>query len=377
MLIDPKLHQPAEAVPGQPPARPAVKIDGVSKTFDGTLALEPTWLKIRKGEFLTLLGPSGCGKTTLLNLVAGFLEPDKGELFIDDALVTQVPVHKREIGIVFQNYALFPHMNVLKNVEYGLRTRGVPAAEARNRAMETLRLVKLDQFADRRPKQLSGGQQQRVALARALVIRPKVLLLDEPFSALDRNLRAAMQIELKEIQQSLGVTTIFVTHDQGEALSMSDRIAVMSKGRVRQIGTPEEIYASPADRFVGTFVGDANLLTGAVTACEAGQLTLDLAGTPLTLPESAAPEAAAGGTVELFARPEVCQLVAPGTPGAVPATVSFAVYQGAHVELHLACPAAPEGPIMLRLPVANVPKVGAAVAVALPEAPVIFTGEAQ
>ncbi|SIN84348.1 ABC transporter ATP-binding protein [Vannielia litorea] len=377
MLIDPKLHQPAGAVPAQPPARTAVKIDGVSKSFDGTLALEPSWLKVRKGEFLTLLGPSGCGKTTLLNLVAGFLEPDKGELFIDDALVTQVPVHRREIGIVFQNYALFPHMDVVRNVEYGLRTRGVAASEARARAMETLRLVKLEQFADRRPRQLSGGQQQRVALARALVIRPKVLLLDEPFSALDRNLRAAMQIELKEIQQGLGVTTIFVTHDQGEALSMSDRIAVMSKGRIRQIGTPEEIYASPADRFVGTFVGDANLLNGTVTARESGTLTLDLAGTSLTLPESAAPEAGAGAQVELFARPEACRLVARGTPGALPATVSFAVYQGAHVELHLACPAAVDGQLMLRLPVGNLPKVGEAVAVALPEAPVVFTGASQ
>ena len=190
--------------------RPAVQLDGVTKRFGDSVALHEAWLKIQPSEFMTLLGPSGCGKTTLLNLVAGFLEADNGEIFIEGALVTETPAHMREIGIVFQNYALFPHMSVANNVAYGLKTRGVEKKEIARRVDEALELVKLTGFADRKPRQLSGGQQQRVALARALVIKPKVLLLDEPFSALDKNLRGSMQVELKQIQRELGVTTIFV-----------------------------------------------------------------------------------------------------------------------------------------------------------------------
>ena len=225
----------------------AVRLDGVSKRFGTSVALDEAWLKIGRGEFMTLLGPSGCGKTTLLNLVAGFLAPDNGEIFIDGALVTDVPTFERETGIVFQNYALFPHMTVANNVAYGLKARGVGKDEIEQRVAEALAMMKLTGFEDRKPRQLSGGQQQRVALARALVIRPKVLLLDEPFSALDKNLRASMQVEVKEIQRRLGVTTIFVTHDQSEALSLSDRIAVMSGGRICQIDTPEQLYRRPAD----------------------------------------------------------------------------------------------------------------------------------
>src|SRR4051794_5443049 len=242
------------------PAEAAVQLDGVTKRYGSLTSLHEAWLKVVPGEFLTLLGPSGCGKTTLLNLIAGFLEPDAGEIFIAGARVTATPVWDRDIGMVFQNYALFPHMSVARNVAYGLASRGIPRAEVAARVTGALRLVKLEALAERRPRQLSGGQQQRVALARALVIRPKVLLLDEPFSALDRNLRGAMQVELKEIQQGLGITTIFVTHDQGEALSMSDRVAVMSEGRIHQVGTPETIYRRPVDRFVAGFVGDVNRL---------------------------------------------------------------------------------------------------------------------
>src|SRR4051794_1870232 len=234
----------------------AVQLDGVSKHFGTTRALDEAWLKVKRGELLTLLGPSGCGKTTLLNLVAGFLEPDGGEIFIDGALVTALPTFRRQIGIVFQNYALFPHMSVAANVAYGLKARHVRREEIRPRVNDALALMKLDGFGDRRPRQLSGGQQQRVALARALVIRPKVLLLDEPFSALDKNLRTSMQVEVKEIQRKLGVTTIFVTHDQSEALSLSDRIAVINEGRIRQLDAPEQIYRRPADRFVASFIGD-------------------------------------------------------------------------------------------------------------------------
>src|SRR4051812_10355266 len=247
------------------PAKPeaedvAAQLDGVSKHFGATRALDEAWLKVKRGELLTLLGPSGCGKTTLLNLVAGFLEPDGGEIFIDGALVTALPTYRREIGIVFQNYALFPHMSVAANVAYGLKARHVRREEIRTRVNDALALMKLDGFGDRRPRQLSGGQQQRVALARALVIRPKVLLLDEPFSALDKNLRTSMQVEVKEIQRKLGVTTIFVTHDQSEALSLSDRIAVINEGRIRQIDTPQRIYQQPADRFVASFIGEVAVL---------------------------------------------------------------------------------------------------------------------
>ncbi|MFN3614913.1 MAG: ABC transporter ATP-binding protein, partial [Rubrimonas sp.] len=311
MLSDPR---PFVAAAAAPQVHPAVAIRGVGKSFDGVRALEPCDLSVRRGEFLTLLGPSGCGKTTLLNLIAGFIEADEGELSIDGALVTRTPPHRREIGIVFQSYALFPHMTVAENVAYGLRTRGVARDQLRVRTAEALRLVKLQDFAERRPRQLSGGQQQRVALARALVIRPRVLLLDEPFSALDRNLRAAMQVELKEIQSALGVTTVFVTHDQGEALSMSDRIAVMSKGRIRQVGTPREIYAAPENRFVADFVGDANFFRAEVAGVEDGRAILSVGGARIVV-RGPAP----GARAQVFARPEACALTAADAPGAIPA----------------------------------------------------------
>ncbi|RAI04515.1 polyamine ABC transporter ATP-binding protein [Acuticoccus sediminis] len=354
---------------------PAVKIDGVAKSFSGTVALEPVWLKIRRGEFLTLLGPSGCGKTTLLNLIAGFLEADGGELFIGDDLVTQVPPHRREIGIVFQNYALFPHMSVAQNVAYGLRTRRVSRAETAARVREALELVKLGDFSDRRPRQLSGGQQQRVALARALVIRPRVLLLDEPFSALDRNLRTAMQVELKEIQSRLGLTTVFVTHDQSEALSMSDRIAVMSRGRIRQIGTPSEIYDCPQSHFVSTFVGDANLFCANLLPDAGGPATLDVGGTRTAL-ATYQDELPAPGPVTLFVRPEQCRLAAAGEPGTIPATVALSVYQGSYAELHLDCAAAEGGRVMLRVPASEALRAGTPVGIGLPErGPAIFARE--
>src|ERR1700727_561553 len=246
----------------------AVTFDGVTKTFGEVKALDQVSLKIGRGEFMTLLGPSGCGKTTLLKLAAGFLAPDGGTVAIDGKCVNDVPTYKREIGMMFQNYALFPHMSVAENIAYGLKTRHVPRHDIRRRVAEALALVKLTGMENRKPRQLSGGQQQRVALARALVINPTVLLLDEPFSALDKNLRASMQIELREIQRKLGLTTIFVTHDQSEALSLSDRMAVMSEGKIRQLGTPLGIYRRPSDRFVASFVGDTNVLRGRLEGIE-------------------------------------------------------------------------------------------------------------
>jgi putative spermidine/putrescine transport system ATP-binding protein/spermidine/putrescine transport system ATP-binding protein len=299
---------------------------------------------------MTLLGPSGCGKTTLLNLVAGFLEADNGEIFIDGDLVTETPAHMREIGIVFQNYALFPHMSVAKNVAYGLKTRGVEKKEIARRVDEALALVKLSGFADRKPKQLSGGQQQRVALARALVIKPKVLLLDEPFSALDKNLRGSMQVELKQIQRELGVTTIFVTHDQGEALSMSDRIAVMSAGRIRQIAAPDDIYRRPADRFVASFVGDANILNGRLVEKRGDVAVVSVGDISADVPAAPIAALSIGDAVDVFVRPEHLAVTSRGASGSLPGTVTTQVFQGGHVDLYIDAPGSAGERILLRSP---------------------------
>ena len=335
---------------GSDKVRPAVQLDGVTKRFGDSIALHEAWLKIRSSEFMTLLGPSGCGKTTLLNLVAGFLEADSGEIFIEGALVTETPAHMREIGIVFQNYALFPHMNVAKNVAYGLKTRGVDKKEMARRVDEALALVKLSGFSDRKPRQLSGGQQQRVALARALVIRPKVLLLDEPFSALDKNLRGSMQVELKQIQRELGVTTIFVTHDQGEALSMSDRIAVMSAGRIRQIAAPDDIYRRPADRFVASFVGDANVLNGRLVERSGDAAVVSIGDVRASVPAASIAEVSIGGSVDVFVRPEHLSVTSRGASGSLPGTVTTQVFQGGHVDLYIDVPGSARAPILLRSP---------------------------
>ncbi len=337
-------------------ATEAVRLDGVTRRFGAMVALHEAWLKVRHGEFLTLLGPSGCGKTTLLNLIAGFLAADGGEIFIEGALVTATPVWQRDIGMVFQNYALFPHMDVARNVAYGLATRGVNKAEAAQRVAEALALVKLTGMAGRRPRELSGGQQQRVALARALVIRPKVLLLDEPFSALDRNLRGAMQVELKEIQQRLGITTIFVTHDQGEALSMSDRVAVMSAGRIHQVGTPEEVYRRPADRFVAGFVGDVNRLPARLLGREGDTAQVAAGACHFTVPAAPLAGLAPGAAVELFLRPEQLAPAPAGGPALLEGVVVARVYQGDRMELHLEAAGVP-GRVLLRLP-GHAPGVG-------------------
>jgi spermidine/putrescine ABC transporter ATP-binding subunit len=330
--------------------RPAVQLDGVAKRFGDTTALHEAWLKVAPGEFMTLLGPSGCGKTTLLNLVAGFLAADGGEIFIDGALVTTTPAHLRGIGFVFQNYALFPHMSVAGNVAYGLKTRGVPKAEIARRVDDALALVKLSSLADRKPWQLSGGQQQRVALARALVIRPKVLLLDEPFSALDRNLRGAMQVELKQIQRRVGVTTIFVTHDQGEALSMSDRIAVMSAGRIRQVAAPGDIYRRPADRFVASFVGDVNILAGRLAERRSDVASVLIADVPVDVPAAALAALSIGDALDVFIRPEHLTVAARGAPGSLPGAVAAQVFQGDHVDLHIEMPGIARERVVLRAP---------------------------
>jgi len=328
----------------------AVELDGVTKRFGKTTALDDVSLLVRRGELMTLLGPSGCGKTTLLNLVGGFLMPDSGEIAIDGQRITDVPAYRREIGIMFQNYALFPHMNVAANVGYGLRMRRVAKGEIARRVADALALIKLAGLEDRKPRQLSGGQQQRVALARALVIRPKVLLLDEPFSALDRNLRASMQVELKEIQRKLGVTTIFVTHDQSEALSLSDRIAVVAEGRIRQLGTPDEIYRRPVDRFVASFVGDVNVLRARLERIDGAVATVALGAARVLVPSRTLQGAATGSMVDLFVRPEELRPADHDAPVAVRGIVAAQSYQGGHVDLYVDAPEALSGRVLLRVP---------------------------
>lgn len=247
--------------------RTMVNISGVSKSFptmgpEVFTALHPVDMDILDNEFFTLLGPSGCGKTTLLRLIGGFEVPSSGSIRINDIDAASLPPQKRPVNTVFQSYALFPHMSVAENVAFGLQMRNVPKADVEKRVQEALSLVKLESFAARSPKQLSGGQQQRVALARALAPRPSVLLLDEPLSALDLKLRKEMQSELKRLQRETGITFVLVTHDQEEALAMSDRIAVMSAGRLLQLGTPTEIYDQPANRFVADFIGESNIISG-------------------------------------------------------------------------------------------------------------------
>ena len=260
----------------------ALRLLGIAKRYGGVTAVDGIDLEVREGEFLTLLGPSGCGKTTTLGLIAGFFAPSAGEIYLKGRPVAGLPPFKRDIGVVFQDYALFPHMSAGENVGFGLRMRGIEKLQIQKQVDEALDLVQLRGLAERRPLELSGGQRQRVALARALVIRPAVLLLDEPLSNLDLKLREEMRVEIAGLQRRLGITTVFVTHDQGEALVMSDRIAVMNAGRIEQLGRPAEIYEKPATRFVAEFIGRMNFFTrdGRVLAIrpERAQLALEKPG---------------------------------------------------------------------------------------------------
>ena len=285
-------------------------LDGITQRYGAAFAVDNVTLDIRGGELVALLGPSGCGKTTLLRAVAGFLKPTEGRVIIGGEAVDHLPPNRRTVGIVFQNYALFPHMNTAENVAYGLAARGVPKAEQRARVAEMLGLVQLTHLADRFPRQMSGGQQQRVALARALAVRPSILLLDEPFAALDKNLRLDMQIEIKRIQRLAGTTTLIVTHDQEEALSMADRVAVLNAGRLEQFAPPTEIYDRPGSLFVNTFVGSSNVLSGTLrTEASSGRsLALDGGSTVPVGPTDLTP----GMRVTACIRPEHLRFVAAG-----------------------------------------------------------------
>jgi putrescine transport system ATP-binding protein len=291
-----------------PQARPQIRIEGVSKRYGAATAVAGVTLSIYKGEMFALLGASGCGKTTLLRMLAGFARPDAGQILIDGVDMTDVPPHERPVNMMFQSYALFPHMSVEQNVGYGLRRLSLDRATRATRVREALEMVQLGALAGRKPHQLSGGQRQRVALARALIRRPKLLLLDEPLSALDKKLREQTQFELMDLQYKLGITFIVVTHDQDEAMALATRIAVMDRGNVAQVGTPAEIYEYPASRFVADFIGTTNLFEAAVARCERGFVTLACAESRCELTADVAGPLAPGERVWLALRPEKIRL---------------------------------------------------------------------
>ena len=320
-------------------AEPLVRFSGVQKTYDGEqLVVRALNLDIQRGEFLSLLGPSGSGKTTTLMMLAGFESPTSGDILLGGKQITGTPPHKRNFGMVFQNYALFPHLTVGENVAYPLTVRKVPKAEQAERVKKALDMVRLSGMADRLPTRLSGGQQQRVALARALVFNPQLVLMDEPLGALDKQLREHMQIELKELHRQLGVTFVYVTHDQGEALTMSDRVAVFNEGIIQQLDDVESLYETPSNRFVAGFVGDSTVLTGTLQS-QGAQAGLQLPSGQW-LQGVNVNQAPQGAPVEASIRPERIVLHAPGAstgpntgPNTVPATVARAIYYGDHLRL--------------------------------------------
>jgi ABC-type Fe3+/spermidine/putrescine transport system ATPase subunit len=348
-------------------APPAISFRGVSKQYSGHTAVESLDLDINEGEFFCLLGPSGCGKTTTLNLIGGFAVASTGEIRIRGEIVNKTPPHRRKVNTVFQSYALFPHLNVRDNVGFGLRMAKVARSESDTRVLEALRLVALDAFADRYPAQLSGGQQQRVAVARALVNRPAVLLLDEPLGSLDLKLRKRLQVELSQIQREIGTTFVFVTHDQGEAMAMADRIAVMNEGRVEQIGTAKEIYSQPASRFVADFIGESNFIS---VECTDGTAVTSREGIPL-----AARASRDSGSGTLMVRPESVRLApaSPNDPGLL-GTVVKVSFLGSFTRVSIDCPAA-DDPVIVDMPGEPNEQVRENTLVALrwePEAAVLF-----
>ncbi|MDZ4094774.1 MAG: ABC transporter ATP-binding protein [Paracoccaceae bacterium] len=310
------------------------ELRGVTKRFGAIVAADDLNLTIREGEFLSFLGPSGCGKTTALRMLAGFEAPTEGDVLLDGAVVNSLESHRRPVNMVFQHYALFPHMTVAQNIGYGLRQRRprLPAATIAQKVRATLDVVRLEGFEDRRIWEMSGGQQQRVALARAIINEPKLLLLDEPMAALDRKLRKEMQIELQNLQRKLGITFVLVTHDQEEALSMSDRICIMRDGRIEQIGSPQELYDRPRNRYVAGFVGTSNFFNGIVTSSNGELLTLRIAD-GAQLAGRATGTATLGSEACISVRPEQIHLGRAGDqPGSLPVTVLNRIFLGEHTE---------------------------------------------
>lgn len=310
-----------------------VELRNVTKRFGSFEALKDASFEIRAGEFMTFLGPSGCGKTTCLRLISGFDTPTSGQIFLDGKDVTFEPPYRRDVNQVFQNYALFPHLTIYENIAFGLRMKKVPPAQIRERVDRVVKMTSLEAFIDRKPAQLSGGQRQRVALARAIVCEPKVLLLDEPLSALDAKLRTQMRIELKQLQKKLGITFIFVTHDQEEALTMSDRVAVLNAGRVEQIGTVNEIYYKPATRFVASFIGESNIVEAEILRAEGEFLECRLEG-GLELAVRT-PNPPTHSKILLSLRPEKIRLTRenPAVRNSFPGTIEMEIFKGAVDEL--------------------------------------------
>ena len=328
-------------------AQALVQLQGVSKRFGSIVAIDDLDIDIRAGEFVTFLGPSGCGKSTTLRILGGFEKPDTGRVMLDGIDVTRLPPNKRKVNMVFQDYALFPHMSVAQNIDFGLELKGMTMSQIEARRLEVMSFLELDDFGSRYPEQLSGGQRQRVALARALAPDPVLLLLDEPLGALDAKLRSQVQQELKAIQRRTNTTFFFVTHDQDEALTMSDRIVVMNKGKIEQDGTPEELYLHPASRFVAEFIGETNLLTGSCLGVDGDEVVIDWYGCQI--------RARAGGlrpipgsevTCSLRLEKLFCQPSQPATDTTVAARVSSKVFMGSRTAVTVSIDASPN--ILLR-----------------------------
>ncbi len=312
----------------------SVVFENVSKVYGGTVrAVSNVSLDVTPGELVTLLGPSGCGKTTMLRMIAGLEMPTEGRILIGDRDVTRLPATDRDVSMVFQSYALFPHMTVAKNVAYGLESSGASKAETAEKSEAGLRLVGLTEFADRMPSELSGGEQQRVAVARALVLEPQVLLFDEPLSNLDAKLRRRVREEIRELQQNLGLTMVYVTHDQEEALAVSDRIIVMRNAEIAQTGSPRELYEEPADLFVADFIGDANLIKGELLSVEGEVAVVDVGGVERRLPH----RGLAPGEVDVAVRPEAIRISRERVNGALEGQVTKATYLGDHIEYSVDC----------------------------------------
>jgi iron(III) transport system ATP-binding protein len=309
-----------------------VRLQGIGKRYGQVQAVKPLDLTIEGGTLVTLLGPSGCGKTTLLRMIAGLEQATEGRLFIGGKDVTLLPAGERNVSMVFQSYALFPHMTVLENVAYGLVSSGQRKRDAHARAEAALETVGLKGFGNRLPSEMSGGQQQRVAVARALVLEPEVLLFDEPLSNLDARLRRSMREEIRALQQRLGLTVVYVTHDQAEALAVSDRIVVMRNAEIAQAGTPAELYTQPDSVFVATFMGEANHVRGVIERSEGGVAELRLDAMLMALPDRGLP----AGPVDVVIRPEAIRILAADVPGGLPAKVARATYMGSHTEYYLA-----------------------------------------
>lgn len=314
-----------------------VEFNAISKHFGSSVAVADLDLSIEQGEFFSLLGPSGCGKSTTLRMLAGFVKPTKGSIHVNGREITSLPPEARDIGIVFQNYAIFPHMTVFENIAFGLVERKLPRAEIKRKVDAALAEVGMTGFEERYERELSGGQKQRVALARVLVIEPEILLLDEPLSALDKKMREEMKFWIKNIQKSVGITTIYVTHDQSEALTMSDRIAVIDHGKVLQIGTPVEIYEQPASRFIAEFIGESNLLIGTISEIDGNMCTVSLGATTVSASLPVKTNVSSGQEIALLVRPEMIRLHPLDTDELpkLTGTISETIYQGSVVRYNI------------------------------------------